>query len=168
MTINDLIKNTRSYRRFFQDVAVERRELEKLVDLARLSASAQNLQPLKYFLSCDTEVNAIIFSHLTWAGYLEGWTGPQEDERPAAYVLILGDKQISTSFGFDAGIASQSIRLGATEIGLGSCIVGSINHNELANALRLPEQFEILLVTASPHDRSDERTRARAGNHDGA
>ena len=146
MTISDLIKNTRCYRRFFQDVGVERKTLEKLVDLARQSASAQNLQPLKYFLSCDSDVNAIIFSHLAWAGYLQGWSGPEEGERPSAYVLILGDKSISTSFDTDSGIAAQSIRLGATEMGLGSCVVGSIKRQELAESLGLFNLFEILLA----------------------
>jgi nitroreductase len=113
MTFSDLIKINRCYRRFVQDVVVERGVLEKLVDLARLSSSSQNLQPLKYFLSCDSDVNAIIFNNLTWAGYLQNWTGPKEGERPSAYVLILGDKTISTSFGIDSGIAAQSIRLGA-------------------------------------------------------
>lgn len=146
MTISDLIIDNRSYRRFFQDVAVERRALEKLVDLARLSASGQNLQPLKYFLSCDSDINAIIFSHLAWAGYLQGWNGPEEGERPSAYVLILGDKSISTSFDIDSGIAAQNIRLGATEIGLGSCVVGSIKRKELAESLRISDRFEILLA----------------------
>ncbi|NOQ79296.1 MAG: nitroreductase [Gammaproteobacteria bacterium] len=146
MTFSDLIKINRCYRRFVQDVVVERSVLEKLVDLARLSSSSQNLQPLKYFLSCDSDVNAIIFNNLTWAGYLQDWTGPKEGERPSAYVLILGDKSISTSFGIDSGIAAQNIRLGATEIGLGSSIVGSIKHKELAESLGLSDQFEILLA----------------------
>ncbi len=146
MSINDLILNTRSYRRFCQDVVVERSTLEKLVDLARLSASAQNLQPLKYFLSYDPKINAMIFNHLRWAGYLQDWSGPEEGERPSAYVLILGDKSISKSFGIDSGIAAQSIRLGASEIGLGSCIIGSIKRKELAESLGLSNHFEILLA----------------------
>jgi nitroreductase len=120
--------------------------LEKLVDLARLSASGQNLQPLKYFLSYKSDTNAIIFDHLSWASYLQGWGGPEEGERPSAYVLILGDKSISTSFDIDAGIAAQSIRLGATETGLGSCVVGSIKRKELAESLGLSDQFDILLA----------------------
>ncbi|MHC4595925.1 MAG: nitroreductase family protein, partial [Planctomycetota bacterium] len=48
--IRDLVMKNRTYRRFFQEVAIERRTLEELVDLARLSASAANLQPLKYNL----------------------------------------------------------------------------------------------------------------------
>ena len=100
----------------------------------------------KYFLSCDSDINAIIFRNLTWAGYLQGWTGPEEGERPSAYILILGDKSISTSFGIDSGIAAQSIRLGATEMGLGSCVVGSIKRKELAKSLELSERFEILIT----------------------
>jgi nitroreductase len=46
-----LVLQNRSYRRFFQDVAVEMDTLRELADLARLSASAGNRQPLKYILS---------------------------------------------------------------------------------------------------------------------
>ncbi len=146
MILSDLVFDTRSYRRFSQDITLDRRTLEKLVDLARLSASAQNLQPLKYYLSYKSDINAIIFSHLTWAGYLQGWNGPEEGERPSAYVLVLGDKSINSAFDYDAGIAAQSIRLGATEMGLGSCVVGSIKRKELAEAIQLSECYEILLA----------------------
>jgi nitroreductase len=148
MIISDLIVENRSYRRFYQDVSVERSTLEKLVDLARLSASGQNLQPLKYFLSCDADVNEKIFSKLAWAAYLPEWNGPQEGEKPAAYVLILGDKSIKKSFAIDSGIAAQSIRLGAIERGLGSCIIGSIGRKTLAESLGLSDHLEILLVIA--------------------
>ena len=147
MSLRNLIVSTRCYRRFSQQT-VARKTLEQMVDLARLSASARNLQPLKYFLSCDAETNAIIFSHLAWAGFLEGWGGPQEFERPTAYILVLGDKAIDESFATDAGIAAQSIRLGVTEIGLGSCVLGSIKRQELAQALKISAQYEIVLAIA--------------------
>jgi hypothetical protein len=41
--LRDLVLRNRSYRRFHQDVGVEMKTLEELVDLARLSASAANL-----------------------------------------------------------------------------------------------------------------------------
>jgi len=124
--IRDLVRKNRSYRRFYQEVAIELQTLRELVDLARLSASAANIQPLKYILSCEPQKNALIFPHLAWAGYLKDWTGPCEGERPAAYIIILGDTQISQSFGCDHGIAAQSILLGATEKGLGGCIIGTV------------------------------------------
>ncbi|GAI00759.1 unnamed protein product [marine sediment metagenome] len=46
--IRDLVIENRSCRRFYQDVAIELATLRELVDLARLSASAANRQPLKY------------------------------------------------------------------------------------------------------------------------
>ena len=146
--LKDLILQNRSYRRFRENVPIERETLRALVDLARLSPSAANLQPLKYVLSCDPETNALIFPHLAWAGYLTEWPGPAEGERPAAYIIILGDTQIMQSFGCDHGIAAQSILLGAAERGLGGCMIGSIQREALRAALNIPERYTILLVLA--------------------
>ena len=144
----DLIRKNRSYRRFHQEVPVDLATLRELVDLARLSASGANYQPLKYILCCDRELNARIFPHLAWAGYLKDWDGPAEGERPAAYIIILGDTEIAGSFGCDHGIAAQSIMLGATERGLGGCIMGAVARNPLRKLLKIPQRYEILLVLA--------------------
>ena len=148
MTIRDLVVRTRSYRRFHQDVAVDRATLRELVDLARHSASGANIQPLKYVLACEPERNARIFPLLSWAGYLKEWPGPVEGESPAGYIVILGDKRLRQTFDVDHGIASQSILLGATERGLGGCIIASIQRRELSALLEIPEHLEILLVLA--------------------
>ncbi|MGA9347779.1 MAG: nitroreductase family protein [Anaerolineae bacterium] len=145
--LEDLVRKNRSYRRFHQDVPVDLETLRALVNLARLSASANNLQPLKYILSCEPETNARIFPHTRWAGYLD-WPGPAEGERPAAYIVILGDTEIRKSFGCDHGIAAQSIMLGATERGLGGCMIGSIDHSGLRQALDIPDRYDILLLLA--------------------
>jgi nitroreductase len=144
----DLIRKNRSYRRFYQDAPVNLETLRELVDLARLSASGGNRQPLKYILSCGPDTNACIFPHTRWAGYLKDWGGPAEGERPAAYVVILGDAEISKDFGCDHGIAAQSIMLGATERGLGGCMIGSLDRDGLRQALAIPARYEILLVLA--------------------
>ena len=146
--LEDLIRKNRSYRRFHQDVPVNLETLRALVNLARLSASGSNLQPLKYILSCQPETNALIFPNTRWAGSLKDWSGPAEGERPTAYIVILGDTEIRKSFGCDHGIAAQSIMLGATERGLGGCMIGSIDRPELRQVLDIPERYEILLVLA--------------------
>ncbi|HVO84231.1 MAG TPA: nitroreductase family protein [Syntrophobacteria bacterium] len=146
--IRELVERNRSYRRFYQDVRIALETLRELVDLARLSASGGNRQPLKYFLSVDSNTNEHIFRTLTWAAYLKNWRGPAEGERPAAYIIVLGDTKIAVSAGCDHGIACQSILLGAVERGLGGCIVGSIKRDELRHALNIPEHLEILLAIA--------------------
>lgn len=145
--LKDLILKNRSCRRFYQENKVDIETLRELVDLARLSPSAQNLQPLKYILSAHIERNELIFSCLAWAGYIKDWS-PPEGERPAAYILILGDKRIASSFAYDAGIAAQSILLGAREKDLAGCILGSVQREKIRGLLKIPEQYEILLAIA--------------------
>jgi nitroreductase len=146
--MRELVLKNRSYRRFYQETPVNIETLKELVDLARLSASAGNRQPLKYALCCDPRRNALVFPNLAWAGYLKDWSGPEEGERPSAYVVILGDSTITKSIDCDHGIAAQSILLGATEKGLGGCIIGSVRKDELSQALAIPAEYEILLVIA--------------------
>jgi nitroreductase len=146
--IRELIMKNRSYRRFYQDIPIERETLKELVDLARCSASGSNRQPLKYILSCTPDRNALVFSTLVWAAALPDWHGPLDRERPSGYIVLLGDTEISKSFGVDHGIAAQSILLGAAEKGLGGCMLASVKRDELRKALDVPEQYEILLVLA--------------------
>lgn len=146
--LRDLITRNRSYRRFFQDVAVEHSTLVELVELARRSPSAANRQPLKYVLVSDAATCARVFPCLAWAGYLADWPGPVEGEQPAAYMVMLGDKDITATFGCDHGIAAQSILLGAVERGLGGCIIGSIQRELLCATLAIPTRYEVLLVLA--------------------
>ena len=147
--LKELVTSNRSYRRFSENIPVEQETLRELVDLARLSASAGNLQPLKFFLSWTPELNAKIFPCLKWARALKDWPGPAEGERPSAYIIILGDKRIVQSFAsYDTGIAAQSILLGAVEKGLGGCMLASCNRPVLMEELKLGDEMEIQLVIA--------------------
>lgn len=143
-----LTLHNRSFRRFNEDYHIGEKKLLKLVNLARQSASGANLQPLKYILSHGKVQNDLIFPTLSWAGYMKDWIGPKEGERPAAYIILVGDHELANSFEYDAGIASQSITLGAAEMGLGACLIGSIRRESLRKALDLPDRYQILLVIA--------------------
>jgi nitroreductase len=148
MNLKQLIEKNRTYRRFDESHVITPDTLVSLVDLARLSASGANRQPLKYILVTDPSQRAAVYPCLAWAGYLTTWEGPDQGERPSAYIIILGDKEISDSFGVDHGIAAQSIMLGATEAGLGGCIITSVRKEKLRTALDIPKDYEILLVLA--------------------
>ncbi|MFC1918400.1 nitroreductase family protein [Chloroflexota bacterium] len=140
--IKDLIMKNRSCRRFYQETIIELEILKELVDLARLSASGSNSQPLKYILSYESHRNGLIFQNISLAG------NPSEGERPSAYIVVLGDTKIRESFGCNHGIAAQSILLGARDKGLGGCIIGAIKRDELRQSLSILPQYEILLVIA--------------------
>ena len=137
----DLVLKNRSTRHFHQD-KIERKTLLELIDLARISATATNKQPLKYVLSCEPEKNALIFSYISMAG------APQENQRPTAYIVVVADRNLRASAGLDPGIAAQTILLGATEMGLGGCMIGLVNRPELKQALHLPDNCDVSLVIA--------------------
>ena len=146
--IRDLLAQNRSFRRFEEHVRLERSMLVDLVGLTRLCASSANRQPLRFLIACTPEKTAAVFPHLRWAAALADWPGPAEGERPAAYILILHDTRVPGGVEFDAGIAAQSMLLGAAEQGLGGCMIGSIDRKRLRADLQIPNEYEIVLVVA--------------------
>jgi len=145
--LKNLIRKNRSYRRFDNNYKITRKQLLELVELARLSPTAGNLQPLKFGLVYGTNCQKV-FPNLAWAGYLPEWDGPIESERPTAYIIIKREIEGSRNFAVDAGIACQSILLGATEMGFGGCIFASVKREQLHQTLQMSDQHEIIFVIA--------------------
>jgi nitroreductase len=148
MKLKDLVTKTRSYRRFDETSRITHDKLKELVGLARLSASGANRQPLKYLIYSTPEDCEKVFPSVVWAAYLKEWDGPAPGERPAGYIVVLGDRSITETFGVDHGIAAQSIMLGATEAGFGGCMIASIKRDQLRNVLKIPDKYDILLILA--------------------
>lgn len=146
--VKDLVLRNRSFRRFHEDYVIDSVLLRELMELARLTPSAANRQPLKFILSNTDDKNMKIFETLAWAGYLKDWDGPKPGERPSAYIIVLGDSEIVKDFSVDPGIVMQTILLGATEKGLGGCIFGSVKRKLLSENLEIPERYQILYVIA--------------------
>ena len=146
--LKELVLKNRSYRKFYQDFQISKETLKELVELARLCPSAANLQILRFMLINSKEESEKVFSCLGWAGYLKDWDGPEEGERPAAYIVILSNKPDWAYIKSDVGIVSQSILLGAVEMGLGGCMFGSVQKDKLRKSFSIPEEYEIQLVIA--------------------
>lgn len=147
-SLKDLLLQNRSYRRFDESRQITSEELHEMIDAARLSASARNAQPLKYFLANTKETNDKIFPTLAWAGYLTDWPGPEPGERPSAYIVQLHDTSIAGNYFCDDGIAAQSILLTAVDKGLGGCIIVSVKKEQLSSTLNLPDHLKIIQVIA--------------------
>lgn len=133
--IKDIAIKCRSYRRFYEDQRIDESMLRDWVDTARYTASSCNGQPLKYKMYCTPEDCATIFPNIAWAGALKDWDGPVEGERPAAYIVILRDEELSLADKFtawDEGIVAQTIMLAATEAGFGGCMIGAFKKASVA------------------------------------
>lgn len=151
MDLKELVTKNRSYRGFDESRVVTREELLDLVELARLSASSVNMQPLKYRLAWEKEEVARIQKETRWARALADLNLPFEGTRPTAFIIICQDTRISDNFNQfqkDVGISAQSILLGAVEKGLGGCMIGNFTANGIRAAAGLPEHLAPLLVVA--------------------
>ena len=102
------ILSRRSIRRYKQkDIPIE--ILKKLVNAARLSPSAANLQVLEYVVVTDKDLCAEIFNTIGWAAYITPSWKPSIEERPVAYIVILVNDLKNKWYHRDAGLASENI-----------------------------------------------------------
>lgn len=145
MPIKDLLLANRSYRRYEQTPVMSERDLRDLIDSVRLSPSSRNDQALKFILVHSKKSCQKLFPLLAWAGYLSDWPGPNENERPTSYIIVLGN---ASSYGIDIGIAAQSILLTSVAKGFGGCILASINRPKIKELFSIEDKYEIPLVIA--------------------
>mgnify|MGYP000857214404 CR=1 FL=1 len=120
MNVYDAIMKRRTIRKFEQK-AVSEDNLVKLVDCARVAAYGANVQPLKFMIVNDSETLQKIYPMTKWAGYLTDGA-PKENERPMAYIAVLGDSSIKSNkmYEVEAGAAVTTMMLEAVEMGLGA------------------------------------------------
>lgn len=154
----DLVLKNRSFRNFDSSRRITREELEKLVSFARLCPSAANMQTLKYYLSYEEKTNAKILKNVYFAAALKDRHFPMPGMEGTAYIVICHDMKISPNperFSKDVGIVAQTMMLAATEMGLGGCMIGSMNKDAIQAELSLPAHLipQLILLLGKPAER---------------
>ncbi|MDE6177660.1 MAG: nitroreductase family protein, partial [Duncaniella sp.] len=149
--LRDLLRADRSIRRFVQKKRIDGETLERLVELTRFCASGRNAQPLRYRAVWTEDECAKVFPHLAWAGYYTDWAGPEEGERPAAYLVQCLDTDVAKGCLCDDGIQLQALTLGAAALGIGGCIIKSFNAKAVSEALGIDPRYQPLYVLALGH-----------------
>ena len=143
--IRRLIHDTRSTRRYHAEKPVPMSALRDLINNARLMACARNAQTFRYLPIADKDHCDAIFPHLHWAGYLKDWDGPEPDERPSAYILLLNDDETAPADLVSAGLATAAITITATAWQLSTCIIGACDKKDILASL-LPDRPQLSLV----------------------
>lgn len=148
METSKALLKRRTIRKFKQE-KLSPDDLKKLLEYARLAAYPGNIQPLKFALITDDKMLEAVFPHTKWAGYLPETGTPKADERPTAYIAVLGDKSIKQTFEVEAGAAVTSMMLGAFDLGIASCWIGSLDREKLMEIFGLSiDKFDILYLLA--------------------
>lgn len=164
-----LIQQRRSVRRFL-DRPVERDKILTCLEAARLSPSAENVQPWR-FLVIDDPVLRDKFSRKVFSG-LYSYT--KFASKAPVLILILGrldvlanrvGKQIQniSYFLIDIGIAGEHIVLQAEELGLGTCWIGWFNTRNARRFFDIPKKYKVVSMMAmgyyEPKPRKEKKRR---------
>ena len=151
MNYKELVYSSRTNRSFDESRSISREELVYLVDLARHAPAAMNLQPLKFRLVYEEKELADTLAVTSWGGALPQLKLPPVDHTPRAFIIICLDTSIATDTPMhfiDVGIVTQTMMLGAADMGLRGCILGSAKADKLRNILGLSDNLVPKLTIA--------------------
>ncbi len=148
MKLKELILSARTCRRFKGNRRLSSETLAELVDHARLSASARNMQVLRFITVADTAVCEALNGLIVMGGSLTPEQRATAEQHPGGFIVIAGPADMNDFALMDVGIAAQSINLAACEAGLACCMIGAVKKDEAAALLGLPEDLRIRLVLA--------------------
>ncbi|MDE7409575.1 MAG: nitroreductase family protein [Muribaculaceae bacterium] len=165
-SLRQLVISDRSVRRFKEDRMVSPEILESLVELTRYCHSGRNAQPLKYVIACEPSLCAKIYPVLKWAGYFSDWDGPEQGERPAAYLVQCLDTRYGKDCLCDDGLQLEAISLGMKTFGLGGCIIKAFNAPLLSEVLGLESRFQPRYVLALGYPVEEVRIEDMSGEED--
>lgn len=149
--LKDLLRASRSYRSFDENVKIPQEMLADWVDHVRYTPSSINLQMLKFVTVTSETLCANLLNATRWAGKLKDIKLPPIGHAPVAYIVICADKNVIPSaenFDKDVGICAQTIMLAAAENGFGGCMIGSFSPEAVVETLNLSNNLIPKLVLA--------------------
>ncbi|HDO27041.1 MAG TPA: NAD(P)H nitroreductase [Bacteroidetes bacterium] len=154
MKFPELVIKRQSDRKY-ADKPVEKEKTERCLEAARMAPSASNSQPWT-FVVVDDPVLVKKVAHKTF-GPLKSFNKfvPQA---PVIVAIVMEPPKLITEVGgrikkkeyplIDIGIAAAHFCLQATELGLGTCMLGWFDEKAVKELIRVPENKNIpLLIT---------------------
>jgi nitroreductase len=123
--------------RAYLDKPISQEKIERLIDAANLAPSARNSQPWHFITVTDTEKRKALSKGL-YAKFVA---------QAPLVIVACGNKKVSSDwYTVDTAFAVENMILAAVAEGLGTCCVGSFNEKEVADLLKVPDDFEVLLL----------------------
>jgi nitroreductase len=152
MRFDELIQARRSVRKY-QPKAVEAEKLQALIEAVRMAPSASNAQPWKLILVDDPAIREQV-ARATFNKIIS--FNQFAMEAPVIAVLAVEKHSLLTQVAgwlkdrpfylMDIGIAAAQFCLQATELGLGTCMLGYFDEDEIKKILHIPRAIRVALV----------------------
>ena len=139
MTIIEVIRKRYSCRTY-EDKPIEQEKLDTILEAARQAPSAKNLQDWRFVLVRDKEKRSRIAATTN---------RPQVFEKAGVMIVACSTSDYVMACGqaagpIDVAIALEHISLAATELGLGTCWIGSFETEKVREILNIPQDVAII------------------------
>lgn len=161
MDVLEVIKSRRSVRTF-QNREVTQETVNQLLDAARWSPSAGNVQPWAFVVVSKQNLK----HNLSLAAY-----GQKDlEEAPVVIVVCADEKQAEERYGQkgkalyclqDTAAATQNILLMAYSLGLGTCWIGAFKEEETRKVINAPKNMRPVAMIPVGYPNETPQTRDR-------
>lgn len=152
MSFLDLVEKRQSVRNYLEK-PVERKQIERCLEAARLAPSACNSQPWKFIVVDDPGLKEAV-ARETFSKVV---SFNRFVLKAPVIIIIVSEKQnLMSRIGgtvknkpyhlIDIGIAAEHICLQALEEGLGTCMIGWFNEHKVKEILNIPHKKRIELM----------------------
>ena len=145
--LSELLKITRSYRRYKENERISEKTLREIAGAVRYTPSAANLQRVRVAIVNNDLQNKAVFDTLGFAAYLKDWPGPKEGERPSAYFVLMTESDPDVNLAMDIGLSAEAIILSAREKGIGACLFRSFKREALSEILARDGYNPVLVIS---------------------
>ncbi|MBN1109049.1 MAG: nitroreductase family protein [Bacteroidales bacterium] len=166
-TLLELI-STRQSDRKYSPSPVEQEKIDRITEAARLAPSACNGQPWKFIVVNDP---GLLKKLASAAGARILKMNMFVDQAPVMIVVVREKTNLSSGMGalvkskdyslIDIGIAAGNICMQAEAEGLGSCIIGWFDENEVRKILSIPRSKRVELIITIGYPETAQRMKTR-------
>ncbi len=153
--------------RKYQDKEVSDRDLNEVINAARLAPSGNNAQPWRFKIIKDEKikeelkVKRIFKQDFVYSAPVIIVCCADPKAYPEAKFEPAFDDPYETRAIRDLSIASQNLVLRATELGMGTCYVGWLNKEGIKKVLKLPKRYIVpyVITVGYPAEKSIRKSR---------
>lgn len=160
--------NARQSERRYDNRAVEREKIERVLEAARLAPSACNAQPWTYVVVDSPELkNSMVDAIADRVLPLNHFT----KQAPVIIAVVEESANLTSRVGtavkgtyfppFDIGLSLSQLCLQATVEGLGTCIMGWLNQKKVKTLLGIPKGKKVPLVVTLGYPTEAPREKKR-------
>lgn len=165
MNFTELSKSRQSCRKYNPEKAVEEEKITEILEAANLAPSACNSQPYKVTIAQGIKAKEV--AKATTGMGMNSFTS----DAPVMIVIAEGSYSKTAAMGakvkgndyrsIDIGILSAFITLKATELGLGTCILGWFDDKKVRSVCGLDTPVRLIITLGYPEDNYPLRDKKR-------